>query len=102
MDDALLAQHSIGVGAEVKVVVAVVFGSLPDHRPPFIFPTPFSFVLALKPKASGMLQYTHYHQIIIPAPTQENLPWGNLEAIEGCVDWLQGNKGRVSGVFKGK
>lgn len=97
MDDALLAQHSIGVGAEAKVAVAVVFGSLPDHHPPLFF----QFVLALKPKASGMMQYTHYHQVLIPAPTQENLPWGNLEAIEGCV-WPQGNKGGVSGVFKGK
>lgn len=80
MDDALLAQHSIGVGAEVKVVVAVVLGAF-QITPPFIFPTPFPLVLALKPKASGMMQYTHYHQVLIPAPTQENLPWGNLEAI---------------------
>lgn len=77
MDDALLTQHSIGVKAE-KVVVAFIFGSLPDH-PPSFFQYIFSFVLGLKPKASGILKYMHYHQVPTPAPTQEDFPWGLLK-----------------------
>lgn len=100
MDDALLTQHSIGVKAE-KVVVAFIFGSLPDH-PPSFFQYIFFFCAGAETKG---VRHTEIHALP-PSPNSSTHPGrlslGALEAIQGCVDWPQGNKGGVSGMFKGK
>lgn len=92
MGNALLAHHGIAVGAggAEGTIVAMVFGSLPDH-PPSFFPTPFYFVLRLKPHVLGpfpcwstyttttTLQPSHPQ----PRPHPKKPSLGDLEATAG-------------------